>query len=232
MKTPSPSFVTSQKFYLTSLPNPKNHHRLLLCHIVGGTTSECQTNAFVLASFRKATKMFFWHPGLLWALGCPGLPWAPLGCSGLLWAALGYLGLFGAVQNCFGSALVQIHTWMYWGHMWHQWHLGSPGLLRATLGCSVLFKIDLGMQVCKYTPGCTGGTCGINGTWAPLGCSGLLWATLGCSVLFKSALGMHLCKYTPGCTGGTCGIYGTWAPLGCYPKVLNPKTLNPKTLKP
>ena len=33
--------------------------------------------------------------------------------------------------------------------------------------------------MCKYTPGCTGGTCGITGTWAPLGCSGLLWATSG-----------------------------------------------------
>ena len=33
--------------------------------------------------------------------------------------------------------------------------------------------------LCKHTPGCTGGTCGITGTWAPLGCSGLLCATPG-----------------------------------------------------
>ena len=66
---------------------------------------------------------------------------------------------------------------------------------------------------------CTGGTCGINGTWAPQGCSGLLWATLGCSVLLRAALGVQLCKYTPGCTGGTCGIHGTcvkpWHVMGC-----------------
>ena len=61
-------------------------------------------------------------------LGCPGL-WAALGSPGLLWAALGYLGLFGPAQGCSGSALVQIHTWLYWGHMWHLWHLGHLGLL-------------------------------------------------------------------------------------------------------
>ena len=43
------------------------------------------------------------------------------------------------------------------------------------------------LHLCKYTPGCTGGTCGIYGTWA----------TLGCSVLLRAALGVQLCKYTP-----------------------------------
>ena len=68
-------------------------------------------------------------------LGCPML-WAALGSPGLLWVALGYPGLFGAAQSCSGGAVVQIHTWMYWGHMWHPWHLGYLGLFGAAQGCS------------------------------------------------------------------------------------------------
>ena len=68
-------------------------------------------------------------------LGCPML-WAALGSPGLLWVALGYPGLFGAAQGCSGGAAVQIHTWMYWGHMWHPWHLGYLGLFGAAQGCS------------------------------------------------------------------------------------------------
>ena len=58
-------------------------------------------------------------------------------------------------------------------------------------------------QLCKYTPGCTGGTCGITGTWAPLGCSGLLWAALGyiwegsCANTDLAVLGPHVASMAP-----------------------------------
>ena len=55
-------------------------------------------------------------------------------------------------------AVVQIHTWLYWGHMWHYWHLGSPGLLWAALGylwegtCANTHLDVLGPHVASMAP--------------------------------------------------------------------------------
>ena len=63
--------------------------------------------------------MYFRGPLCKHTPGCTGGTcgitgtWAPLGCSGLLCATS-------------GKAVVQTHTWMYWGHMWHPWHLWHP----------------------------------------------------------------------------------------------------------
>ena len=107
-------------------------------------------------------------------LGCPML-WAALGSPGLLWVALGYPGLFGAAQGCSGGAAVQIHTWMYWGHMWHPWHLcqtlARNGLPLAPLGCSELL-------------------------WAARCCSGLPWEC-SCANTHLAVLGAHVASMAP-----------------------------------